>query len=103
MFENILTVLCEMFSITPIMTDGLGRVGPTAWSPCSPDLNPLDFYLWGHLKSLMYESSVNNEEMFHHHIVDACWAICNYPGIVKWMWWSVLRCVLNFVEDIFSN
>ncbi|KAJ4426512.1 hypothetical protein ANN_27326 [Periplaneta americana] len=26
----------------------IGRGGPIAWSPRSPDLNPLDFYLWGH-------------------------------------------------------
>ncbi|KAJ4436812.1 hypothetical protein ANN_16944 [Periplaneta americana] len=24
----------------------IGRGGPIAWPPCSPDLNPLDFYLW---------------------------------------------------------
>ena len=28
----------------------IGRRGPIAWPACSPDLNPLDFYLWGHLK-----------------------------------------------------
>ncbi|KAJ4451308.1 hypothetical protein ANN_02769 [Periplaneta americana] len=32
----------------------IGRGGPIAWPPRSPDLNPLDFYLWGHLKSLVY-------------------------------------------------
>ena len=24
------------------------------WPPRSPDLNPCDFYLWGHLKALVY-------------------------------------------------
>ena len=24
------------------------------WPPRSPDLNPLDFYLWGYLKSIVY-------------------------------------------------
>ncbi len=24
------------------------------WPPRSPDLNPCDFYLWGHLKSVVY-------------------------------------------------
>jgi hypothetical protein len=33
-----------------------GRGGPIAWPPGSPDLNRLDFYLWGHLKSLVYSS-----------------------------------------------
>jgi hypothetical protein len=31
----------------------IGRGGPTAWPPRSPDLNSLDFYLWGHLKTLV--------------------------------------------------
>ena len=26
------------------------------WPPRSPDLNPCDFYLWGHLKSMAYNS-----------------------------------------------
>jgi hypothetical protein len=28
-------------------------VNPLARFPLSPDLNPLDIYLWGHLKSLL--------------------------------------------------
>ena len=27
------------------------------WAPHSPDLNPLDFFLWGHLKNRMYANS----------------------------------------------
>ena len=26
------------------------------WPPRSPDLNPCDFYLWGHLKSMVYNN-----------------------------------------------
>jgi hypothetical protein len=40
----------------------IGRGGPIAWPPCSPALNPLDFYLWGHLKSLVYSSPVDDVE-----------------------------------------
>ena len=29
----------------------IGRGGPIPWPPRSPDLNPLDFFLWGHMKS----------------------------------------------------
>jgi hypothetical protein len=36
--QHILATTCKMFSVTP-----------TAWPPSLPDLNPLDFYLWGHL------------------------------------------------------
>lgn len=28
----------------------IGRGGPHLWPARSPDLNPLDFFLWGHLK-----------------------------------------------------
>jgi hypothetical protein len=66
--RHILAVLCKMFSVIRIMTDG----GPTAWPPRSPDLNPLDIYLWGHLKALVYAAPVDNEETLHHYIVDAC-------------------------------
>ncbi|KOC70412.1 hypothetical protein WH47_02915, partial [Habropoda laboriosa] len=30
----------------------IGRGGPTAWPPRSPDCNPLD--LWSHLKTIVY-------------------------------------------------
>jgi hypothetical protein len=40
----------------------IGRGGPTAWPRRSPDLNPLDFYLWGQLKALAYAAPVDNEE-----------------------------------------
>jgi hypothetical protein len=32
----------------------IGGGGPVAWPPLSPDLIPLDFYLWSPLKSLVY-------------------------------------------------
>ena len=38
----------------------LGRGGPVAWPPRSPDLTPLDYYLWGHMKTLVYETKVES-------------------------------------------
>jgi hypothetical protein len=53
----------------------IGRGGPTAWPPYSmPDLNPLDFYLCGHLRAFVYVVPVDNEEALHC-IVDACQTI----------------------------
>ena len=34
----------------------LGRAGPMVWAARSPDLSPLDFFLWGHLKNKVYET-----------------------------------------------
>jgi hypothetical protein len=34
------------------------RGGPFFWPARSPDLNPLDFFVWGHLRCLVYETPV---------------------------------------------
>ena len=38
----------------------LGRGGSVAWPPRSPDLTPLDYYLWDHVKTLAYETKVDS-------------------------------------------
>jgi hypothetical protein len=40
----------------------IGRNGPVLWPARSPDLNPCDFFLWGHLKQIVYETPVNTVE-----------------------------------------
>jgi hypothetical protein len=77
----------------------IGRGGPTAWPPPSPDLNPLHFYLWRHLKTLVYAAPVDNEKTLHHHIVDACQTIRNYPGIFERMRRSTMRRVEAYIES----
>lgn len=32
----------------------IGRGGPIPWPARSPDLNPLDYFLWGYVKSMVY-------------------------------------------------
>ncbi|OXU30556.1 hypothetical protein TSAR_016220 [Trichomalopsis sarcophagae] len=32
----------------------IGRAGPFLWPPKSPDLNPLDFFLYGYVKDAVY-------------------------------------------------
>ena len=43
----------------------LGRGGPVAWTPRSPHLTPLDYYLWGHMKTIMYETKVESRAALH--------------------------------------
>jgi hypothetical protein len=45
--------------------------GPTAWPPHSPDWNPLDFYLWEPLRTLVYTAPADNEGALHR-VLDAC-------------------------------
>lgn len=50
----------------------IGRGGPVAWPPRSPDLNPLDFFVWGFLKEKVYATPVNNREDLINRIRMAC-------------------------------
>ena len=36
--------------------------GPFLWPPRSPDLNPLDFFVWGYIKNLVYSVPVTTKE-----------------------------------------
>ena len=38
------------------------RLGPWNWPARSPDLTPLDFYLWDTLKDIVYKTPVNSRE-----------------------------------------
>lgn len=59
----------------------IGRGGPFAWPPRSPDLTPLDYYLWGHMKSLVYETPILSEEDLIGRIVEASERIRETPGV----------------------
>lgn len=51
----------------------IGRSSPLiAWPPRSPDLTPLDFYLWGTLKSKVYKSRPQNRQELCDRITLAC-------------------------------
>jgi hypothetical protein len=38
----------------------IGRRGPITWPPKSPDLTPLDFFLWGYIKDFVYQKKVQD-------------------------------------------
>ncbi|GBL94128.1 hypothetical protein AVEN_185079-1 [Araneus ventricosus] len=40
----------------------IGRGGSVPWPSLSPDLSSLDYFLWGHLKSLVYATPVDSNE-----------------------------------------
>lgn len=50
----------------------IGRGGPIAWPPRSPDLTPLDFFLWGHLKSVIYKTQPTDLADLRQRIVHQC-------------------------------
>lgn len=53
----------------------IGRRGPIEFPPRSPDLTPLDFYLWGHLKNVVYRRRPATLAALREEIEAACAAI----------------------------
>ena len=69
----------------------IGRAGPVLWPARSPDLTPLDFYCWGHMKVLVYATDIPDIECLHQRIADACETIRNTNGIFNRVRESMVR------------
>lgn len=46
----------------------IGRDGPIQWPPRSPDITPLDFYVWGRAKELVYATEVPTRDELRQRI-----------------------------------
>ena len=47
------------------------RGGPIPWQPRSPDLSPLDFFLWGYIKKTLYAEKIRNIQHLQEMITSA--------------------------------
>jgi hypothetical protein len=50
----------------------VGRGGTMVWPPRSPDLNPLNFFLWGSLEKVVYATAVNNMSDLQQQVANGC-------------------------------
>lgn len=55
----------------------MGRYGPISWPARSPDLNPLDFFLWGHCKEKIYRRLPEDVDDLNNKLHYAIWSIDN--------------------------
>ena len=69
----------------------IGRGGPIAWPARSLDLNPLDFHLWGHLKSIVYATSIENAETLRNRIDQGFRQIRETPRMIEIVTRSMTR------------
>ena len=46
----------------------IGRGGPIPWPTRSPDLSPLDFFLWGYIKNIVYAEKIRNIQHLQERI-----------------------------------
>jgi hypothetical protein len=61
------------------LNNGLGQGRPTAW-PAPSDLNPLDFYLWGQLKTTVYATEVSDVQDWQQCLQNGCEMTCMMPN-----------------------
>lgn len=69
----------------------IGRNGPVLWPARSPDLNPCDFFLWGHMKQLVYSTPVHTQEELRARVENAAEAIRNNRDMLSRVRDSITR------------
>lgn len=62
-------------------TQWIGRHGPVHWPARSPDLSPLDFFLWGYVKDRVYVTETKTSDELKARITDVCSRIP--PSVIK--------------------
>jgi hypothetical protein len=75
-----------------------GRRGPVNWSARSPDLNSLDPWLWGHLKTSVHSVPISDLEVLQQRVENASQGILAKPGFFDRartsVQWRAERCVV---------
>ncbi|KAJ9601149.1 hypothetical protein L9F63_000728 [Diploptera punctata] len=64
-FKKVRTTLDKIFSSCWIV-----RGGPIAYHPKTPDLTPLDFYLWGYVKDKVYVTPIRDLHDLRDRIIE---------------------------------
>ena len=49
----------------------IGSGGPIPWPPRSPDISPIDFFLWGYIKDIVYAEKIRNIQDLQERITSA--------------------------------
>lgn len=70
---------------------GRGNDAPVNWPPRSPDLTPLDYFLWGTLKNMVYSRPVNEEPELWRRIQDAVVILRNDVEMIQRVQFNFLR------------
>ena len=92
--------------VTKFAEGVISRNGPVDWPPRSCDLTPLDYFLWGYVKSMVYGNKpVTVYELrtnIEHEIAvsaDLCLKIVKYwvQRLQACPWWSCRRNRVSFI------
>lgn len=53
----------------------IGHCEPVEWPPRSSDLTPLDYYIWVHLKAIVYAVKIRDVQHLKLRVLEACASI----------------------------
>ena len=67
----------------------IDRRGPLEWAARSPDLTPLDFYLWGYVKQKVYKNYHNDLDELRTSITNVMHSI--QPDVLKTVFSNILK------------
>jgi len=57
---------CETMQLLTLTPD---FIAPTLWSVKSPDLNPVDYNIWGKLQERVYRSRIRDADPLKSHLI----------------------------------
>jgi hypothetical protein len=55
---------------TEFPNNWIGRGGPIPWPPRSPDITPMDYFIWGFWKDLVYKEPVRDINQLRERILN---------------------------------
>jgi hypothetical protein len=61
----------------------IGRRGPVPCPPRSPDLTPIDFFLWDPVEGVTYRTNVHTTDKLGYRIMDAAAYIRDHPEMIE--------------------
>jgi hypothetical protein len=75
----------------------IGRGVPIAWLPRSPDLTAMKYFLWGHLKTVVYSLKPRSLDKLKVRITNAIPEICEQQlrNVFNELEYRFELCVLN--------
>ena len=65
----------------------IGRGGPIPWPSRSPDFFPLDCFLWGYIKNIVYAGKIRNIHHLQDRITSAIETVTR--DMIKKMWQEI--------------
>jgi hypothetical protein len=85
----------------------LGRGGPVSWPARSPDLNPMDFFLWGHLKEIAHRDPQTDMKdltakfyALSWPLMQTCYDVCKL--VFHDVWLHVCECMVDTLNTYCS-